>query len=180
MPRGSIFSMLQTVTQLSKPSLTTSYSTSFQPFRLLSIKTWTERRIKKTKDNEKLVFFLKFSWHKKSFGKPDLPQKSKICLVWMIECSGRDCRQFLVIGSETRAKSTQGKCSSDKDWIAQLKISLKKCSGKVQTSWAACSAPCSVLAALLGATSSPIALIKSLNFSRSSVFMIAVIGVPRT
>ncbi len=40
MVTGSTFSMLQTVMQLSAPSLTTSYSTSFQPFSDLSMITW--------------------------------------------------------------------------------------------------------------------------------------------
>mmetsp|Transcript_15667 Transcript_15667/g.37383 ORF Transcript_15667/g.37383 Transcript_15667/m.37383 type:complete len:204 (+) Transcript_15667:1277-1888(+) len=42
MPRGSKFSMLHTVMQLSLLSRTTSYSTSFQPFSDLSINTWSE------------------------------------------------------------------------------------------------------------------------------------------
>ena len=37
---GSIFSILQTLIQLSYESLTISYSSSFQPLRLLSIITW--------------------------------------------------------------------------------------------------------------------------------------------
>jgi hypothetical protein len=40
MPIGSRFSMLQTVTQLSRPSRTTSYSISFQPRRHSSTSTW--------------------------------------------------------------------------------------------------------------------------------------------
>ena len=40
MPIGSKFSMLQTVTQLSSASRTTSYSTSFQPSRYSSMRTW--------------------------------------------------------------------------------------------------------------------------------------------
>lgn len=40
MPSGSKFSMLQTVTQLSAMSLTTSYSTSFQPSRDFSTRIW--------------------------------------------------------------------------------------------------------------------------------------------
>src|SRR5574344_1739025 len=41
-PSGSKFSMLQTVIQLSYRSLTTSYSISFQPFRLFSTNTCGE------------------------------------------------------------------------------------------------------------------------------------------
>ncbi len=40
MPMGSKFSMLQTVTQLSARSRTTSYSISFQPSRYSSMRTW--------------------------------------------------------------------------------------------------------------------------------------------
>ncbi len=40
MPRGSKFSILHTVMQLSYLSLTTSYSTSFQPLRLSSTSIW--------------------------------------------------------------------------------------------------------------------------------------------
>ena len=43
MPSGSKFSMLQTVIQLSKRSRTTSYSTSFHPFKLFSTNTWGEK-----------------------------------------------------------------------------------------------------------------------------------------
>ena len=43
MPSGSKFSMLHTVMQLSKRSRTTSYSTSFHPFRLFSTNTWGEK-----------------------------------------------------------------------------------------------------------------------------------------
>ena len=41
-PRGSKFSMLQTVMQLSYLSLTTSYSISFHPFRDFSTRTCGE------------------------------------------------------------------------------------------------------------------------------------------
>lgn len=40
MPNGSKFSMLQTVTQLSATSRTTSYSTSFQPSKDFSTRIW--------------------------------------------------------------------------------------------------------------------------------------------
>ena len=43
MPRGSRFSMLQTVMQLSKLSRTTSYSISFHPLRLFSTSTCGEK-----------------------------------------------------------------------------------------------------------------------------------------
>ncbi len=43
MPRGSKFSMLQTVMQLSNLSRTTSYSTSFHPPSHSSTRTWGER-----------------------------------------------------------------------------------------------------------------------------------------
>ena len=39
-PIGSMFSMLHTVMQLSRPSRTTSYSISFQPRRHSSTSTW--------------------------------------------------------------------------------------------------------------------------------------------
>lgn len=45
LPRGSRFSILQTVMQLSLASLTTSYSISFQPRRLRSMNTCSEERV---------------------------------------------------------------------------------------------------------------------------------------